>query len=182
MYITGQRGYCMFKQGDTVLYGNDGVCKISEITEKAFGDISIEYYILTPVFDTRSTIFVPTNNEKLISKIHRIISPEEIEKIVNECKSAKWIESDLKRSEKFKEIIQSGDLKKITSLIKCIYLHDEEVTACGKKLHKSDENIYKEAIKILYEQIALFFEISKENVIDIVCQKLKFYDLVRRIV
>ena len=50
----------MYKKGDTVLYVSEGVCKITDITEKKFGDDSIEYYILTPVFNNRSTFFVPT--------------------------------------------------------------------------------------------------------------------------
>ncbi len=172
----------MFSKGDTVLYGNDGVCIISEITEKVFGDTCIEYYILTPVFDDRSTFFVPTKNEKLTSKMHEILPPDQLEKIVNEADATGWIENDLERGETFKKIILSGDLREVTSLIKCIFLHNEEITEKGKKLHKSDEVTYKEAIKLLYEQLALFFEVSKENIADIVCQKLNFNDLVRKTV
>ena len=68
----------MYKTGDTVLYGSEGVCKITDITEKQFGDVSIEYYILTPVFNNRSTFFVPTKNETLVSRMRPILTNREI--------------------------------------------------------------------------------------------------------
>lgn len=172
----------MFKVGDTVLYGSDGVCTINEISEKIFGNTSIEYYVLVPVFDKRSTFFVPVKNENLVGKMHHVLSGEEILEIISSSYAElEWIENDLKRGELFKGIISCGDFKKIVDLARCITNHKEEILKKGKKLHKTDETIYKEALKILYEEIALSFEVLKDDIADIVCRKISFENLIKTV-
>lgn len=172
----------MFKLGDTVLYGSDGVCQITEITEREFGTASIEYYVLTPVFDKRSTIFVPTKNEKLVSRMHGVLSLNQISDIINDNHVDDWIDNDIKRSEMQKEIISSGDFKSLAGLIRCISLYRDEIIQKGKKLHKSDEITYKEAIKLMYEEMALFLDVSKDDIADIICHKIPFDALIKKTV
>lgn len=172
----------MFKVGDTVLYGSDGVCKISEITQKVFGDTSIEYYVLTPLYDNKSTFFVPTKNEKLKGKMHYVLSADEIKSVIDNCDdSFEWIDNDAKRSEEFKEIISCGELNKIARLTKCITRHKDEIIQKGKKLHKSDEIIYKEAIKILYEEFAMVINVTKDDIADVLCKKISFEELIKTV-
>ncbi len=160
----------MFNVGDTVLYGCEGVCKISEITEKTFGDTKIEYYILEPVFNNRSTFFVPTKNETLISKMHPILSDSEITDIINGLgETLDWIDDDNERKDSFREIVSGGDIREIASMLKCIMIHKEEVEDLGKRLHKSDEIISKEAQKVLYEEFALVIDgITKDDVMKMI--------------
>ena len=58
----------MYSIGEIVLYGSNGVCEITEITTKKIGKDSIEYYVLKPVCSDSSTLFVPTQNEMLVSR------------------------------------------------------------------------------------------------------------------
>ena len=40
----------MFKINDYIMYGTTGVCKVSDITKEAIGDLKLkEYYVLTPI-------------------------------------------------------------------------------------------------------------------------------------
>lgn len=59
----------MYSVGQTVLYGSNGICNIEEITTKEISGMSIDYYVLKPLYSQNSTLFVPVNNEKLVSKI-----------------------------------------------------------------------------------------------------------------
>lgn len=173
----------MFKVGDTVLYGSDGVCKIEEITQKVFGGSAIEYYVLKSVFDNRSKIFVPTKNQKLIEKMHHVLSSDEIRDIVESCPEyAQWTDDDVKRSSEFKEIISGGDIKDIALMVKSIICHKEEISKKGKNLHKADELIFKDAVKILYEEFALVMDITKDDVTDIICKKTAVDDLIKKTV
>ena len=52
----------MYKIGDTVLYGREGVCKIKDIVTRKLNNIDKQYYFLTPL-DDHITILVPTDNE-----------------------------------------------------------------------------------------------------------------------
>lgn len=162
----------MFNTGDTVLYGSEGVCKIIEITEKKFGDTAIEYYVLTPVFSSSSTFFVPTKNETLTSKMHPILTSGEIMSIIETTgEMDEWIENDTQRKEAFKSIVSGGEIRDIVSMLKSIVRHKSEIEGSGKKLHKADETAYKEAQKILYEEFAMVMDLSKDEVIDIICGK-----------
>ncbi len=160
----------MFKIGDNVLYGSDGVCKITEITKKEFGEISATYYVLKPVFSNRSTFFVPAENEKLTSKMHAVLTKEELQSIIDKSGCLVWQNDDVIRKDEFKDIISAGDIGQIASMFKAIIAHKNEIEALGKKLHKSDETAYKEAQKIIYEEFALSSELSKDDVLDMMCK------------
>ncbi|MBQ4630942.1 MAG: hypothetical protein IJB70_08170 [Clostridia bacterium] len=163
----------MFKSGDTVLYGSEGVCKITEITTKKFGNDDIEYYILSPVFRSSSTFFVPTQNEKLTSKMHHLLTLDKIMQIIeNSTQDDAWIENESLRKESFRSVLSSGEMQSIVSVYKCIVRHKEEIELTGKKLHKHDEIIYKDAHRIIYEQLSMFMDLSKDDVENIVlCKK-----------
>ena len=49
----------MYAIGQTVLYGANGVCSISEITTRKIGKEAIEYYVLKPMGMQASTVYVP---------------------------------------------------------------------------------------------------------------------------
>ena len=53
----------MYKIGDIFLYGSNGVCKITDIKSEKFARETKTYYILSPFFDSKETIFVPVDNE-----------------------------------------------------------------------------------------------------------------------
>ncbi|MBE7051624.1 MAG: hypothetical protein E7395_03545 [Ruminococcaceae bacterium] len=162
----------MFKLGDTILYGPEGVCRISEITTKTFGGTDIEYYVLTPVFSANSTFFVPTQNSKLTSRMHPVLSGSEMMSVIETSKELnEWPQDDSERKKVFKDIISAGNIGEIVSVFKSVLNHKKEVEEAGKKLHKSDESVLKEAQKIIYESIALDMELTKEDVADIVLRK-----------
>ena len=64
----------MFSINDTVLYGANGVCRITDICQKEFSGVIKDYYILTPLSNETMTIFVPVNNKLLTNRIKRILS------------------------------------------------------------------------------------------------------------
>ena len=143
-------------------------------TEKKFGDVSIEYYILTPVFNNRSTFFVPTKNETLVSRMRPILTNREILDLINECgECTDWIENDFERKEYFKSVVSEGEIKSVIAMLKSLIHHREAIAPCGKKLHKYDEIAFKECQKIIYEELAMDMDLSKDDVIDLICGKTK---------
>lgn len=155
----------MFKVGDKVLYGSDGVCEITDITEKVFNEISAKFYVLEPVFSNKSTSFVPTGNEKLTSKMKFVLSLSELQKVIKEsCALSPWQNDDALRKEKFKSIISGSNIEEIVSMFKAVTVHKNELEKAGKKLHRADENAYKDALKIIYEEFSLYTEITKDDV------------------
>lgn len=160
--------------GDTVLYGSDGVCKIDGVSEKKIGRETFSYYILKPIYDEKSTIYVPVGNKKLIDKMKRILSECEIYAAIDEAKNspAEWQSDDTARKEHFKEVIDSGSISEIIKLIRILYLRKRELAACGKKLRVTDEIILKECEKILFDEFALVLKIKRNQVQEFLAEKL----------
>ena len=108
----------MYSIGEIVLYGSNGVCEITEITTKKIGKDSIEYYVLKPVCSDSSTLFVPTQNEMLVSRMRVVLSSDEIKDILSQKTDNEiWIDNKAERCEKIKEIISGGDCMKLVELI-----------------------------------------------------------------
>ena len=65
------------KVGDRVIYGFQ-VCEIVDIKPQTIGKIKRDYYVLSPIFDAKNTLYLPTDNEKLVAKMRKVLSEEEI--------------------------------------------------------------------------------------------------------
>lgn len=165
----------MFKINDTVSYGTEGICKITEVTEKNFGGKLTEYYVLKPVYNDAATIFVPKQNKTLTQKMRRMLSPEEIYQMIHMLpkESLIWIEDEHERKNKYKEILARGDRKELVKLLKTLYLHQQEQQEKGKKLHMADERFFKEAEKLIYDEFALVLHIKREEVLPFILEQIQ---------
>ncbi len=152
--------------GDTVLYGADGVCRIDEISQQKIGKDTLTYYILKPIYDEKSTIYVPAQNQALLNKMKRILSEDEIYAAIGEAINAddKWQENDAVRKEEFREIIESGSIPSIIRLVRLLYLRRKTQLSCGKRLRVSDENFLKECERMLFDEFALVLKIKRTQV------------------
>ena len=154
-----------YKSGDVVVYGAEGVCTVAGITEKKFGNEMVSYYVLEKVDKKDSLTYVPANNERSLSKMRHVLTKEEfIELFKDETQFLEWQEKDRDRQKTFKEVILFGNTRELISLIKTIYLRGQELRKVGKKLHICDERVFKDAEKIIKEEVAYVFGISKEEV------------------
>ena len=156
----------MFSIGDIFIYGSNGVCRITDIKEEKFGSEIKTYYILSPFFDKRETIYVPTDNEMLVSRLKEILSKEEIIKMIKDIPSREniWNDNINLRKEEFKKIIKSADRTALCSLLKT--LHDRQIILAqsGKSLSVYDERFLKQAQSIIHGEIALVLEIKPDEV------------------
>ncbi len=165
----------MFKINDTVIYGTEGICTISDITEKKFNGVESKYYILKPHYSPSSTIMVPVDNQMLVGKMRYMLSCDEIKKLIDAMptqQGALWIDDEKKRKEEYRAIILRGDRVELIGLIKTLYLHSEAQKAAGKKLHVSDERFFHDAEKLLYEEFATALGIDKSEVLSYITSKL----------
>ncbi len=165
----------MYYVGDTVLYASQGVCKIIGTDEKKFNGNKVEYFILQPVYDKNSKIFVPSSNEKLLSKMRPIISADEVRRIIKDIPNEDtiWISDDGKRKQEYQQIIVDGDREKLLQLIKTLRLHESSQQLKGRHLHQSDDYLLKQAEKLLYDEFAIALNIEPDEVSNIVAESLR---------
>lgn len=165
----------MYSKNDTVLYGSQGICRIEDITEKEMGGKTIEYYVLKPIENSHATIYVPTQNEMLVSKMKKILSVKEIYQLIQAMPNEEliWIEGDNKRRDAYREILKSGDRKMLIQLIRTLFLRQQELKSKKRKLHANDEKILREAENILHEEFAYVLNINKDEVVPFIFQQIE---------
>ena len=165
----------MFKENDMVVYGSHGVCKIVGTTEKDFNKEKKMYFVLRPVNNNSSTFFVPYDNEKLISKMRKILSAEEINRLIDSMpnEKANWIDNENERKEKYRSIISEGDHIELIKMIKAIFIEKKERALNKKRLHASDERFLKDAEQLLYGEFQYVLNLSDDQLMTYIFDRIE---------
>lgn len=165
----------MAKVGDFVVYGNSGVCQITGTEGKIVAGRKFTCYVLKPVYDNKSTIFVPCDNKALCDKMRKLLTKQEICNIINSVSKQEciWIENENERKNAYHEVISSGDRVALIKLIKTLYLHQNKQFEKGKKLHVADEKILNIAEKLLHDEFAFVLGIERGLVIDFIVSHME---------
>lgn len=164
----------MFQKNDTIMYGTYGVCKIADITEKDFMGEMKKYYVIKPVNDMSATLFAPVGNQKIESKMRRILSESEIYQLIASMPKEEvlWISNENERKEEYKKILVEGNHVKLIRMMKALYLQKKKREAEGKHLYLSDERFFKEAERILYDEFQYVLQIRREELLPFILKTL----------
>jgi CarD family transcriptional regulator len=169
-----------FKANDIVLYAMQLVCVIAEISKRDFNGNTDEYYILKPVFNSTSTIYIPVSSEMLSAKLRHLLSAEEIYSLVeSKADESITIDSDDDRRERYREILSRGDRAELVSLIKTLHPRQEAQKERGKKLCDTDSQFIKDVVKMLYEEFSYILNIKREQIIPLILGTQDFISSVR---
>lgn len=156
-----------FKIGDVLMYSSVGLVKIVDVRrEYAFGE-EREYYILDDLASSsNSQIFVPRDNERLISNMRELLSKEEALSLLSKAdrEDIVWHKDNRARSECFKKIIESGDRAKLLSLISAINKAKEERLKEGKKSFILDENALDKAMRLIAAEFSFVLEKTADEI------------------
>ena len=165
----------MYHIDNVVIYGLHGVCRIADITEKDFSGENLLYYILKPVFDDRSTFFVPVDNETISKKIRPLLSSDEVKHLIHDISNQEtiWIADDKHRKDTYRKIIDNGDRLELMKLIKTLYLRKKTQQEAGKKQHLVDEHFMKEAETILYDEFAFVLHLDREEILPYIMREIE---------
>ena len=152
--------------GDKVIYSQSGICSVEDITENDFCGRRSEYYVLRPLYDAGSLIYVPTDNELLVSRIRDAMTEDEVNGIISYMPNAEniWIDNDNKRKEAFSAILLENKPKQLTEMISTLRSRREEQIMKKKRLHISDEHFLERAERILCDEISYVLGVERDAV------------------
>ena len=155
----------MFKIGDVVLYGIQGICAIKNIEIKQIGKTALDYYVLNPVFNENTSLFVPVDNEILTSKMQNILTKKEATQLLEKTGQIEClkIQDESVKRERYREILSSGNREDMVALIKTLRFEREERSKLNKKLNMSDEQTLYKAERLLFNEIAYVFGIEPQE-------------------
>lgn len=163
-----------FEKGEKVLYSVNGVCEITDITERFFGKTVMRYYVLKPISNNEATLFVPVNNENLVRKMKRLMTQPQLDEVLNavSSKDVEWNSNEAVRKEEFRNTISFGNVSEILILLKSIWIHRRMQNSKGRKLHISDEMYLREAEKMIKEEISTVIGVEQDEVIPYIKNKI----------
>lgn len=165
-----------FSKGEYVIYGVNGVCYIDDIKKMSFSNNENKqmYYILKPVENKGSLIFIPLKNDKLVAKLRYLFTMDEIDCIIEKSKNKKteWIEDKRQRGDMFHKVLSNGLHSDILAMIRCIHARQNELIQCGKHLTQADECIAKSAENMINGEFSFTLGIKPEDVSKYIKNKL----------
>lgn len=163
----------MYAVNDTVMYGQSGICKITEICDKKFGRETLKYYVLRPVYGDNTVIYCPVDSDKV--HIRKLLSADEVVALIREmpAQQGDWIENDNLRKEAQTEILRRGDHKELIALIKTLYQKRTETENSGRRFHRADAEAMAQAEKMLYQEFAQVLDIAPDEVVPFIIGKIE---------
>lgn len=156
----------MLKKDSYVIYGGNGVCRVTDIRKETMFKTTQTYYILESVNDSGSTIYVPVDNEALLTRMRKIPDRDEILKMLDALKTKviPWERDNRLRAEQFNRILDRCDQRELLALIRTIREKRRELAAENKKLSESDDSAMKRAEKIINGEFGFALSIPPAEV------------------
>lgn len=162
------------KVGGYVLYGKTGVCLVQEKKSIAIGKESDEYFVLCPVSDGRSSVFVPCGNEALVSKMCPLMTREEIDALLSVADSERleWIEDRNQRMTFYRSVLSGNDRRMLIRLICCLFRKKHQRQEQGKRLSTMDEATLQECMRLIDEEFSMVLDIPHSQVVEYILERL----------
>ena len=165
----------MYKKGEYVIYGNNGICRIEEIGVPIGTPMACngkEYYKLIPVFGSGS-IYAPLDTKVFMRSIMTKAQAEAMIAKIPLIQEAEVVEKDVRAtSEHYKECIDSHQCEDLVKLIKALYQKEKIMAQNGKKLAKTEQEFAKQAKELLHREFSLALELPYEDVEEYIVKKV----------
>jgi len=159
---------------DAVIHIPEGVCRVTDVIEREIeGFGTREYYVLVPVYDAGTKIFVPTDADS--GKIRPVIDADTALSLIDSLPTAEsvWVVNDKARQLRFSEILSHCDHKEMISLMRTLKNKSEETRDSGKKFHSADERAFREVKRILFGEFGFVLGITPKEVPGFIEERLK---------
>lgn len=149
-----------------VVYGKTGVCRIASRQFLDFSGKQGEYYILHPLNDERSSIYIPCDSAELMGRMSHLMSKEEIDGLLD-CVSGQeleWPDEKNVRQSRFRAITAGTDRRELLRMIRCLLLKKQQRLMDGKKLAAGDEGYLQDAMRRVEEEFSISLGIDRRDV------------------
>lgn len=154
----------MFEVGSYVSYRAEGVCVIIDIRTEAFNALgkSEEFYILAPLKDMNSVLYVPLGNDRLTSKMLPLLSADGICALADELRETRmeWINDSRARNSALREMLAAGGRRDLMILVNTIIDRIERAEEIGRNITAGDANILARAKKMLLDEFSVTSDID----------------------
>ena len=156
----------MYKVGQYIIYGFEGVCRVESIgpVDIKGAQKDVNYYTLAPVYQ-HGKLYVPVES-KAYSR--PVMTKEEAEALIAEIPNipCEVFESSNPRllTEHYQARIKSNDCRELLKVLRSIHAKKQSALEKGHRLGQVDERCFKQAEEKLHGELAVVLEISVQDV------------------
>ena len=156
----------MLAEGQLVIYGIHGVCRITGVETRTVDRKRADYYVLSPLDQAGACFYIPTHNQIAVSKLRPLLTRQELETLIRspEANQNTWIADENQRKMRYRELIGSGDRAALMCMVRTLLKHKDDQLAAGRKFHLCDENFLRDAQKLLSAEFSLVLQIPVDQV------------------
>jgi len=156
----------MFKVGDLIIYSTHGVCKIDDICERSYRDVTREYYVLHPLDEPELSISVPVDNEQVV--MLDIMGEDEARSIIQsfEEPGIEWIDDAKQRNKKYNSLIKSGEREKIIQIANTLMRKQKETTLNKERMYDQDQKMLEHIQKIMFQELAASLNTTVDTIVE----------------
>ena len=112
----------MFEKNQLIMCGGHGVCRVVNVTGNPIDrfDKTRKFYVLEPVFEKASTVYMPVDNDKVVMR--RIMNKGEAEELIDNISEIEtvWIKEEKTREQMYKDAIRTYDCQSLVQIIKTL--------------------------------------------------------------
>lgn len=157
----------MFCEGEYVVYGDLGVCRVEGVTQRRFEglDAAHLYYVLAPVYQG-GVLYIPADNPRIF--LRAVISAEEANRLIDAIPTiegqAFHSRSAQELSAHYEEALRTHDCADLIRLTISIRTKKRALARQKKKVGRVDEHFMKKAEDSLNGEFAIALGIPREDV------------------
>ncbi|GAA0863774.1 CarD family transcriptional regulator [Paraclostridium tenue] len=168
----------MYKIGEYIIYGNDGVCKVEDVGVLNISGINKKrvYYTLKPLYEN-GKIFTPIDTSVFMRSL---ITYEEVQQLIESIPYIKEKKCNEKNSRLlqiyYKNLLQTHECSDLLTLIEGVYEKKDNAIKKGKKLGQIDNRFMKVAEDLIKDEFSVVLGIPREEVKNYIKEKIKEHE------
>lgn len=151
----------MYGKGDYISYSGHGVCRIADVRGMDFGSGEQEYLVIEPIASGSATIYLPSGNQNVQTRMRPVLTQEEIDAIISSVKNDQmpWTADRKQRMYQFQQILSRRDTRELLLLASCLHKRKTE-----KGLPASEIEILHKVEGMVEQEFSFALHISRAEI------------------
>ena len=167
---------CVFKVGDKVIYGSEGVFAVVDFTTSPIDKCDERvFYILSPIFGSSTNkILTPAEGGNVLSRA--VIDKEAALSLIDEIPEIGEVEVEKERNrrEAYRNAMISGDGRDYVKIIKTVRRRRAEFIAQKRRISETDTDFEDRARKCLFGELSVALGIEPQQVSGFITERLGY--------
>ena len=156
----------MFEKHEYVFHESGGICQVADIQKAPLDNMPAdrEYYILQPLLDPNSMIYVPVDSDRIF--VRRLLDRTEAETLLSKMASVEVIDEKNPKllKTKYIEAMHMHDPIEWVRVIKTAEARIRLLASRSQRLSETERSIYEKAKRNLHGELCLSLNMEEREI------------------